>query len=94
MFETGEGVAGQAVLDGEILSVSDTPEHYLAVRSGLVDGAPTHVHAIPCRYHEDSIALLELGTFSVLTDLQLEFLKQAAEPIAVAVSMARSREAL
>ncbi|MEE8398901.1 MAG: HAMP domain-containing protein [Desulfobacterales bacterium] len=93
-FKSGEGVAGQAVLDGEILSISDAPEHYLDVRSGLVDGAPTHIHAVPCRYHDDSIALLELGTFSGLTDLQLEFLKQAAEPIAVAVSMARSREAL
>lgn len=93
-FKTGEGIAGQAVLDGEIRSISDAPKNYLTVRSGLVDGMPTHIHAVPCSYHGDNIALLEFGAFSDFSDLQLEFLKQAAEPIALAIRMARTREAL
>jgi len=90
-FRSGEGIVGQAVLDRAARTVTDAPAGYFTVCSGLIDGSPGYIHALPCIYGQEVVAALELGTFAPLTELEAAFLEKAVDAIAIAISMAASR---
>ena len=46
-FETGEGVAGEAVRAGRVTVLRDIPESFLPIRSALLSGTPRHVVVSP-----------------------------------------------
>lgn len=90
-FRIGEGLVGQAALEKQIIQIDHVPDDYIVVQSGLGEAKPGHIVVIPCVYNEKVEAVVELGTFNSLTDLQLAFLADIAEVIAITIHSAKSR---
>lgn len=87
----GQGLVGQAVLEKKTMIVTDVPDDYIAVQSGLGNAVPRNIMIVPFQYEGRVIGVLELGSFREFDDLQLEFLEKASESIAIAVNGAKSR---
>jgi methyl-accepting chemotaxis protein len=88
----GEGLAGQAALERKMICINSVPHHYLPICSALGEADPSNIIVLPIMHNELLTGVLEIGSFRIFTDIDLSFLHQATEGIAVAINVNRSRE--
>jgi PAS domain S-box-containing protein len=85
-IEPGDGLVGQAFLEGEFIYLTDVPDNYLFITSGLGSANPRNVLLVPLKVNDEINGVLELASFNIFEDFQIEFINKIAENIAVAVS--------
>jgi len=90
-FQLGEGLIGQAALEQQIILVTDVPDDYIHIESGLGEAVPQNLLVMPFLYENTVKGVIELGSFHAMTEVQLEFLKQVLLNIGIAVNTAESR---
>jgi tubulin-specific chaperone A len=91
-FEIGEGLVGQAALEKESVILTNVPEDYIAVSSGLGEAVPRNIMVMPFLREGEVKGVLELGTFEEFSPMSLDFLNQVSENIAVTVHSAQGRQ--
>ncbi|WP_420265391.1 response regulator [Candidatus Magnetominusculus dajiuhuensis] len=91
-FAPGDGVIGQAALERHSILLTEVPADYIKITSGLGDGAPANILVTPFLYNGNVKGVIELGLFSLFTDDQIEFMNAISEGIAIAFSVAQSRD--
>lgn len=91
-FEFGEGLVGQAALEKESIILTNVPDDYMAVSSGLGEAVPRNIVVLPFLRDEEIKGVVELGTFDEFSAMQLDFLNQVAENVAITVHSAQSRQ--
>ncbi|MFA8342959.1 MAG: response regulator [Rhodothermaceae bacterium] len=74
VLEFGEGIAGQAAVEKEIITVNNLPEESKLINSSLINVKPQSLVAVPLRYGERVIGVLELGSVNVFEETKLNFL--------------------
>lgn len=62
-FKSGETLPGQVVKNKKIVSLSNIPENYIPVVSGLGKGAPRELVFVPFIYKDEVVAIIEYATF-------------------------------
>ncbi|MBT3380293.1 MAG: response regulator [Lentisphaerae bacterium] len=93
-FKLGEGVVGQAALEKSPILISNVPEDYVRITSGLGETPPRFISVVPFLFEEHVTGVIEVGTLDQPTDTQLDYLNQAMSAFAIAVETARSRDRL
>lgn len=63
LLEFGEGFPGQVAKDGTLMNISDIPEGYLTIESGLGKSSPVSLLIFPVKDKEKVIAVIELASF-------------------------------
>jgi hypothetical protein len=76
-FQAGEGIAGQAIKNGKAMFLTEIPEGYVKVVSGLGDNEPKNLAFLPIKKGNNTIGLLEIATFKPFN----ESFKRRAEEI-------------
>ncbi len=82
-FKPGEGIAGQAAVEKKVIVVKDLPPNYIKIASGLGQSSPRILFAIPIATEDNVLAVIEVASFSELTDEQHTLLNEAAPMIAL-----------
>ncbi|CAK8724754.1 histidine kinase [Candidatus Electrothrix laxa] len=90
-FQLGEGMVGQAALEKKILIINHVPEKYLQVCSALGEGKPACLLIAPFLYNNQVKAVLEIGSFVEISELQIKFIEQIGERIGIALHSTQSR---
>ncbi|CAN7671564.1 response regulator [Pseudoduganella sp. LjRoot289] len=90
-FALGEGWAGCAARAGRIELLAPVPGGYLDVASALGQAAPAAVVAVPLLHNGELMGLVEIGSFGAFDAERLDWLRQAAEAVAVAIGVERAR---
>lgn len=90
-FKLGEGLVGQAALEKKTISLSQIPDNYIHIHSGVGDAVPNHVVAVPFLYENELKGVIELATFREFSKLQTDFLNQVMPNISIAIMSAESR---
>jgi len=90
-YKIGEGLIGQAALEQETLLVTEVPEDYIYIQSGIGEAVPNNILVIPFLSENAVKGVIEIGSFHEITEVQLEFLKQLMPSIGIAVNTADSR---
>jgi CheY-like chemotaxis protein len=93
-FKTGEGLIGQAALEGREIIVKDIPKDYVKVVCGLGDSCPSCLSITPFLHEGQVKGVVELGFVGPVTRLKSEYLAQAMPAIAINIETARNREGL
>ena len=93
-FRAGEGLPGQAAIEKKIFIVSEIPHDYISITSGLGDSVPEHLAIVPFVLNDRVEAVMELGSFTQISEQHKIFLEETAGNIAVIISAARSRQEL
>jgi len=86
------GLTRQAIQEKSVLRVSDVPQDYFPVTSGLGGSRPRHLVIAPTSADGVANAVLELGFFRAVLPHDLELLRLIAEPIGVALRTAQYRK--
>ena len=90
-FKIGEGLVGQAALEKQTILITEVPDDYIKINSGLGESTPLNIFVTPLIYDDDLVGVIELGSFKEFTDIQLKFIEEAGESIAIAFQSAQSR---
>ncbi|HET8858716.1 PAS domain S-box protein [Marivirga sp.] len=88
----GEGLVGQCMQEKDLIYITDVPERYIKITSGLGQASPRHILIIPLISDEKMVGAMELASFKVLEDYQIEFLKDLAKNIAASVAVIQVNE--
>ncbi|MDV3308406.1 MAG: GAF domain-containing protein [Cyclobacteriaceae bacterium] len=82
----GEGLAGQAWQEGNIIYLTEVPDNYVRIVSGLGDANPTSILIVPLKVNDDIFGVVEIASFAAFKDFEIEFVKKVAESIASTIS--------
>jgi len=63
-FSLGEGITGQVAKNKELLYISNVPEGYITVLSGLGSSSPKHLLIMPFVHDGKTLAVAEFASFS------------------------------
>ncbi len=85
----GQGLVGQTFLEGETIYLSEIPEDYLRITSGLGDAPPRYLLIVPIKNRQDGQGVLELASFTPFTPHQVELLEKLAGQLAVSLAADR-----
>lgn len=78
----GEGLVGQAVQERDTLYLSDIPESYVKIKSGLGQANPRNILVVPLMVNEEVYGVLELASFHEFESYKVAFIKNLSESIA------------
>ncbi|HEV2950883.1 MAG TPA: HAMP domain-containing protein, partial [Actinomycetota bacterium] len=78
-FKLGEAIVGQAALEKKAIVITQAPEDYIKIASGLGEAAPTSIIVLPVLFEENVMAVIELASFTPFTEVQQTFLDQLSE---------------
>jgi len=97
-FVRGEGMSGQAAIERKVLLLSDIPENYIQIRSGLGSSPARALAVVPIQTHDRVLAVVEVASFSALTEQQRALLDEASGMVALKLDVLlrnlRTRELL
>lgn len=82
----GEGLAGQAWQEGDLIYLTEVPQNYVRITSGLGDANPTSVLIVPLKVNEQIFGVVEIASFGQFQDFEMEFVQKIAESIASTIS--------
>lgn len=91
-LEIGQGVIGQAYLEGSPVLLTDVPNGYTEITSGLGEGTPTSILVVPMRYNEKIEAVIEIAGFEKFEKHQVEFMEKVGEITASTLGSVKNTE--
>ncbi len=80
-FTVGEGLAGQVVKNKKPLSLTNVPDGYVTIVSGLGNGSPKQILFIPLIHQGEVYGLLELAAFRDMNFDYQSFFEKECERI-------------
>jgi len=81
-IEPGQGLLGQCMLEKNFIFITDVPNNYTKISSGLGEATPRNIVVAPLIFNETFCGAIELASFQILQPHQVEFLKKVCEDIA------------
>ena len=91
-IQVGEGLVGQAWQENDLIYVTDVPENFIKITSGLGDANPSSFIIVPLTVNDITFGVVEIASFNKFEDHQIEFVKKIAENIASTLSTAKINE--
>jgi methyl-accepting chemotaxis protein len=88
-IEKGEGLVGACAMEKETIFLTEVPEEYVEITSGLGSATPRCVLLVPLKHEENILGVIEMASFKVIETYQISFLEEIAESIASTISAVR-----
>jgi signal transduction histidine kinase/CheY-like chemotaxis protein/HAMP domain-containing protein len=85
-FALGEGLVGQAALERKPIVITQAPDDYIKISSGLGEAAPTNIVVLPVVFEDQVLAVIELASFRPFSETNQSFLEQLTETIGVVLN--------
>jgi PAS domain S-box-containing protein len=81
-IKIGEGLAGTCVLEKKTIFLKDIPEDYAEITSGIGGSHPRSVMIVPLKLDDEVLGIIELASFNIFKQHEIEFVEQVALSIA------------
>lgn len=82
-FRLGEGLVGQSALEKQRILLTQVPNDYIRITSGLGEASLLNIIVLPILFETQVNAVIELASFGSFKELHLTFLEQLSEILGV-----------
>src|SRR5687768_1479500 len=86
-FAIGEGIVGQSALEKKPILLTNVPDDYVQITSGLGEAPPRNIVVLPVLFEGEVKAVIELASFQPFSPIHQLFLDQLAESVGVVLNM-------
>lgn len=90
--EIGQGLVGQAAIERRTIYMTSIPEDYLNITSGLGLASPSSLLIVPLKTDDTIMGVIEMASFEIFDDTDIEFLEKVGESIASTIINANTNQ--
>jgi methyl-accepting chemotaxis protein len=91
-FELGEGLVGNCALEKQKIHLTEIPQNYIQITSGLGGSNPKSLVLVPMKMEDEVLGVIEIASFENFEDYQIQFLEDASLSIASSLNMAATNK--
>lgn len=91
-IEKGEGLIGEVYQEGVTIYLTEVPENYINITSGLGDSNPRAILITPLKMNEVLYGVVEIASFHPFEKYQIDFVNRLGESIATTFSSIKSNQ--
>lgn len=81
-IELGEGLIGACAQEKQTIFLTDIPDEYIEITSGLGDAPPRSVLIVPLLNENSIFGIMEIASFNIFQPFEIEFIEKLAQSIA------------
>ena len=84
-LEWGEGLVGECIRDAGFLFLTDIPDNYMSITSGIGSANPKNIVLCPLKTNEKTIGAIEIASFEVMQSHKTELIERVCESLATTI---------
>lgn len=88
----GEGLVGQCYLERDYIYLTEVPENYISIKSGLGDANPRALLISPMIVNDEVYGIFEIASFNAFEQYQIDFMLEMGENIAMQLNSIKTNE--
>ncbi|MBR6278993.1 MAG: GAF domain-containing protein [Bacteroidales bacterium] len=82
----GESLVGRCAIEGKSIFLTDVPDGYLYITSGLGENKPSCILLVPLKFEDEVHGVIEIASLKMIEEYQKVFLDNVSERIASTIS--------
>ncbi len=88
-FKLGESLVGTCAIEKESIYITEIPQDYIQITSGLGDSNPDAILIVPLKHEGEVLGIMEIATFGEIPEYKREFVEKVAENIGSTLASVR-----